>query len=516
MSASTLQAPATNPSNRPPAAFRPAGPCVMVIFGITGDLTKRLLFPALYYLAEQKLLPEEFAVAGYALGDMDEKGLRDMLAEDLRTVVKTADAGIIDWLCSRVRFVRAGFDDNEGWRNLHNVLEELDREYHSGGNYLFYMATSPDFFLDVARRLAAEGLLEQKNGQWRRVIFEKPFGRDVGSARALNHELNGLMREDQIFRIDHYLGKETVQNILVFRFANGIFEPIWNRRYVDHVQITVAETVGVERRGGYYDHTGALRDMAPNHLFQLLALTAMEPPSSFSATALHNEQVKVLEAVPPISPLECKYCTIRGQYVAGLIEGEPVTGYRQEPFVSPVSQTETYVAMKVMVDNWRWAGVPFYIRTGKRLPRRETEIMIQFRNPPMLLFRKSRTTLPQANRLMIKVQPEESISLEFDAKVPGPAVTTQQVEMRFCYFDYFGMENRTGYETLLYDAMVGDNSLFKRADMIEAGWTLVQPVLDAWAEGSGRDLHFYAAGSDGPDAADLMMEQDHRAWRSLQ
>jgi len=493
----------------------PAGPCVMVIFGITGDLTKRLLFPALYYLAEQKLLPEEFAIAGYAIGDMDEQGLRDKLAGDVRSVVPHADGTLVEWLVARVHFVCAAFDDAEGWKHLHAVLAALDAEYHTGGNYLFYMATSPDFFLDVARRVGDEGLLKQENGQWRRIIFEKPFGRDLASARELNHQLSTFMREDQVFRIDHYLGKETVQNILVFRFANGIFEPIWNRRYIDHIQITVSETVGVERRGGYYDHTGALRDMAPNHLFQLLALTAMEPPSSFSAAALHNEQVKVLEAVPPVSPADCKHCMVRGQYVAGVIDQDPVTGYRQEPMISPISQTETYVAMKVLVDNWRWAGVPFYIRTGKRLPKRKTEIAIQFRNPPLTLFRKSRTTLPQANRLIISVQPEESIFLQFDAKIPGPVVTTQQVDMRFSYADYFGVENRTGYETLLYDAMVGDNSLFKRSDMIEAGWALVQPVLDFWSSSPGRDLQFYAAGSDGPDAADAMMENDRRAWRPL-
>jgi glucose-6-phosphate 1-dehydrogenase len=494
---------------------KPAGPCVMVIFGITGDLTKRLLFPALYYLAEQKLLPEEFAVVGYAIGDLDEQGLRDKLAGDVRAVVPHAESSIVEWLVSRVHFIAAGFDDPTGWMRLHECLAAVNEQYHTAGNYLFYMATSPDFFLDVARRVGDEGLLKQDDGQWRRIIFEKPFGRDLASARELNHQLTTFMREDQVFRIDHYLGKETVQNILVFRFANGIFEPIWNRRYIDHVQITVAETVGVERRGGYYDHTGALRDMAPNHLFQLLALTAMEPPSSFSATALHNEQVKVLEAVPPVSPADCKHCTVRGQYVAGIIDETPVTGYRQEPLVSPVSQTETYVALKVLVDNWRWAGVPFYIRTGKRLPKRKTEIAIQFRNPPLTLFRKSRTTLPQANRLIISVQPEESIFLQFDAKIPGPVVTTQQVDMRFSYADYFGVENRTGYETLLYDAMVGDNSLFKRSDMIEAGWALVQPVLDAWGNGPARDLHFYAAGDDGPDAADAMMEQDRREWRPL-
>jgi glucose-6-phosphate 1-dehydrogenase len=487
-----------------------------VIFGITGDLTRRLLIPALYNLARHKLLPEEFAVAGFALADFGEPQFREKLEEDLRqTIGPEADVNLIHWLVSRVRFVASDFESGAGWEQLHQILAETDRDHHTGGNYLFYMATAPEFFLPLIRRVAQEGLFDDRDGHWRRAIIEKPFGTDLHSARELNRELLAVVRENQIYRIDHYLGKETVQNIMVFRFANGIFEPIWNRRYIDHVQITVAEVVGVERRGRYYDQTGALRDMIPNHLVQLLALTAMEPPSSFSASALQSEQVKVLEAVPPIDPEECAACVIRGQYTRGSVGEMSVAGYREEPFVDPASQTETYVALKLAVDNWRWAGVPFYLRTGKRLRRRYTEIVIQFRNPPLSLFRRSGASLPQPNRLVMAIQPQEHISLEFEGKIPGPIIETRAVDMTFDYRDYFGVENRTGYETLLYDAMIGDSSLFKRADMIESGWAIIQPILEAWASGSGGDLHQYPAGSDGPVAAHEIMHHDRRRWRSL-
>jgi glucose-6-phosphate 1-dehydrogenase len=305
-----------------------------------------------------------------------------------------------------------------------------------------------------------------------------------------------------------------VLNILVLRFANGIFEPIRNRRYIDHVQITVAETLGVETRGGYYDHTGALRDMIPNHLLQVLALTAMEPPSAFSATALRGEQVKVLAAVPPLGARDCGMCTVRAQYAAGNVEGNPVPGYREERRVAPDSRTETYVAMKLAVDNWRWVGVPFYLRTGKRLPIRRTEVVIEFRKAPLALFRGASATLPQANRLVISIQPEESISLEFQAKVPGTEVTVTPVAMRFCNRDFFGYKNRTGYETLLFDAMIGDASLFKRGDMIESSWSIIDPVLKAWTHGYG-DLHSYASGTDGPEAAHELLRRDGHQWRAL-
>ena len=495
---------------------KPAGPCALIIFGITGDLSKRLLFPALYNLAGLHLLPDHFAIVGFALSEISEAQLRERLREDLKHAVGLgAESETIDRLVSRVRFLSLDFSTPSGWERLGPFLSQVDREFGTAGNYLFYLATAPDFFLEITKQLAANGLLRDDENRWRRIVIEKPFGHDLHSARELNRELLKIVRDDQILRIDHYLGKETVQNVMVFRFANGIFEPIWNRRYIDHVQITVAESVGVERRGRYYDHTGALRDMIPNHLVQLLSLTAMEPPSSFSAVAVHNEQVKVLESVPPIKPEECSACVVRGQYTRGSVGETSVAEYREEPFVDPNSRTETYVALKMAVDTWRWAGVPFYMRTGKRLRSRNTHIVVQFRNAPLALFRRSGASLPQPNQLFIGIQPQEKIVLQFEGKVPGPWIETAPVEMDFDYRERFGIQNRTGYETLLYDAMIGDHSLFKSAAMIEAGWSIIQPVLDAWATGRGGELHEYPAGSDGPTAADEMIRLDGRQWASL-
>jgi glucose-6-phosphate 1-dehydrogenase len=496
--------------------LKPAGPCVLVIFGITGDLAARLLLPALYNLARNKLLPDNFAIAGFALPDTNEQQLRDKLVTDLREAIgPEADNETIQRLVSSLRFVGSDFDSPAGWQQLHQALAEQDRTCQTLGNYLFYLATAPELFLPVVQRLAQEKLLDEDGGgRWRRVIIEKPFGHDLESARELNRQLLAVVREEQIYRIDHYLGKETVQNIMVFRFANGIFEPIWNRRYVDHVQITVAESLGVERRGRYYDHTGAMRDMIPNHLVQVLALIAMEPTSSFSATAFRNEQVKVLDSVPPVSPDDCAACVVRGQYTAGTEDGKPVPGYRSEPYVDPQSQTGTFIGLKIAVDNWRWAGVPFYLRTGKRMSKRSTQVVVQFRKPPLTVFR-SGSSMPQPNRLVIGIQPQEYISIEFEAKVPGPRLETCPVGMHFDYRDRFHIEKQTGYETLLYDAMIGDSSLFKRADMIEGGWAIVQPILDAWAAGHGGELFEYAAGTDGPAAANQMLERDGRHWRNL-
>ena len=488
-------------------SVRPTGPCVLVIFGSSGDLTKRLLFPSLQNLAQDGLLPEEFAIVGFARQSLS----RDQFVEQFNSSVGEAAPEL---LALRLYYVQSDFSDPDGYRRLAETLAGIDASHGTGGNYLFYLAMAPDYFLEATERLAGVGLLGQDGGCWRRIVIEKPFGRDLASARALNLGLTKVAREEQIYRIDHYLGKETVQNILVLRFANGIFEPIWNRRYIESVQITVAEAAGVNLRGGYYDHTGALRDMVPNHLLQLLTLTAMEPPSSFSPAALQNEQVKVLDAVPPLGTKECGLCTVRAQYQAGADGATPVPGYRQEPRVAPESVTETYVALKLAVDNWRWAGVPFYLRTGKRLAERTTEVVVQFRKAPLTLFRNASVTLPSANRLWIHIQPEESISLEFAAKVPGPAVTVRPVEMRFSYRDYFGRGNRTGYETLLYDAMIGDASLFKRGDMIEAGWAVVDPVLQAWAHPLAA-LRFYPAGSEGPPAADELLQRDGYQWAPL-
>jgi glucose-6-phosphate 1-dehydrogenase len=513
----TIAAPHSRSDREAPSLeLKPAGPCVLVVFGVTGDLARRLLFPALYNLRRHNLLPEQFAIAGFALSELSDEQLRAQLVDHLKQAVgPEADADSTHWLASRVRYVASDFESPAGWERLRSLLAEVDSQYRTGGNYLFYLATAPEFFLVVTRHLAHVGLLNDSPGHWRRIVVEKPFGHDLQSARELNRELLKLTREDQIYRIDHYLGKETVQNIMVMRFANGVFEPIWNRRYIDHVQITVAESAGIDRRGRYYDRTGALRDMVPNHLAHVLALTAMEPASSFSPPALQNEQVKILESVPPLNPEECSFCVVRGQYTRGIVDGTPVSGYHEEMFVPPDSQTETYVAMKIAVDTWRWAGVPFYLRTGKRLRRRNTEVVIQFRNPPLALFRRSGASLPQPNSLVIGIQPEENIRLEFEAKKPGPRIETSSATMQFDYRLYFGAENRTGYETLLDDAMIGDSSLFKRADMIEAGWAIVQPILNAWAEGRGGPVHPYPAGSNGPESADALIQSDGRAWRPL-
>ncbi len=485
-----------------------ADSCVLVIFGAAGDLTRRLLIPALYNLAHDRRLPEDLAIVGFARTDISEEELRDQLRGGVRESVGEVDERALDWLLSRFSYVRSEFGDEKGWERLATRLHEMAAGRGGTLNCLFYLATAPEQFIEICDRLGALGLLDESRG-WRRVIIEKPFGRDVETARALNAHLTRLMDERQIYRIDHYLGKETVQNILVFRFGNGVFEPIWNRRYIDHVEITVAETVGVESRGSYYDHTGALRDMVPNHLFQLLTLTAMEPPSSFSATALHNEQAKVLEAVDPLREEDCGVSTLRAQYIAGEIGGKPAPGYLDEPKVHAGSTTETYAAFRLYVDNWRWAGVPFYLRTGKRLAAKRTEVVIQFRQAPLALFRSSSVDAPGANRLVLSIQPTESIELELAAKVPGPEVTTSPVEMRFCYQDFFGVERRTGYETLLFDAMIGDRSLFKRADVIEAGWRIVDPILRAWEENSCDLLH-YPAGSEGPEEANRLVEGDDR------
>jgi glucose-6-phosphate 1-dehydrogenase len=468
-----------------------AAPCTLVIFGASGDLTKRLLAPSIRNLDAEGLLPERLAIVGFS---------RSEPPDDVMSL-------------RGFRRVHGDFDDADAWHALGREVRAAGEEIGSS-NCLFYLATVPEQFLNVCERLAALHLLDESDGGFRRVVVEKPFGTDLKSARGLNQALGALMKEEQIYRIDHYLGKETVQNILVFRFGNGIFEPIWNRRYVDHVQITVAETLGVEMRGGYYDQAGALRDMVPNHLFQLLTLTAMEPPSTLDAHALHHEQVKVLEAVEPLTAEQCQRTTVRAQYAAGELDGRPVPGYRGEPRVAPDSTTETYAAFRLEVDNWRWAGVPFYLRTGKRLHRKKSEVAIQFKLPPLALFRQADMAAPTPNLLVVSIQPEETIKLRIAAKVPGPDLSASAVDLRFNYDDYFGVKPHTGYETLLYDAMTGDRSLFKRGDVVEAGWSVVQPILDAWSAGS-CGLSQYPSGSDGPQEANRLLEQDGRAWRPL-
>jgi glucose-6-phosphate 1-dehydrogenase len=502
-------------------AAQPAGPCAMVIFGAGGDLTRRLVTPALYNLMAGRLLPEEFALIGVDMAAFSTEQWRERLTEMMQSTLHgggefQADAIDMDvWssLLSRATYLQGNLDDDATFKRLGEVLQNLERSHNTGGNVLFYLAVPDRFFGPVTQRIAGAGLADQQNGKrWRRVIVEKPFGHDLTSAKELNTRLLTVLTEDQIYRIDHFLGKETVQSIMAVRFANGLFEPIWNRDHIDHVQITVAETVGVERRGHFYEQTGALRDMVPNHLFQLLTMTAMEPPSSFDPDAVRNRKADVLKAIPSI-PLQC---AVRGQYGTGEVLGHPVVDYRREPDVAASSRIETYVALKLEIDSWRWAGVPFYLRTGKSMSQRWTEIAISFRRAPLSLFRGADITQMTPNWLVLRIQPDEGISLQFQVKRPGQIVTLAPISTSFTYNDWFPPTPNVGYETLIYDCMIGDASLFQRADMVEEGWRIVQPLLDAWAAEQSSDFPNYRAGSAGPEAADKLLADDGgRAWRAI-
>lgn len=494
--------------------YRAPGPCAMVIFGAAGDLTRRKLLPALVNLRRRALLDGAFGVVAVARTDVDEDGFRsrllDQAAEHITPPLSDEERA---WLHAHVRYVRGDLDDPGTYERLSATIEEADAAWHTGGNVLFYLATPPEYFAPVASALGASRLAVEDHGRWRRLVVEKPFGEDLDSARDLNRALADAFHEHQVYRIDHYLGKETVQNLMVLRFANAIFEPIWNRRYVDHVQITVAETVGVEGRGGYYDTAGALRDMVQNHLFQLLALVGMEPPTSFQPDAVRDERLKVLLAIRPFSRDDVGRYVVRGQYAEGSLDGKQVPGYRDEPRVAPGSTTETFVALRVLLDNWRWADVPFFLRTGKRLPKRVSEIAIQFKCAPVVMFRGSGIEALAANLLIVRIQPDEGISLRFAAKVPSPGMQLGTVKMEFKYRDYFGASPDTGYETLLYDAMHGDATQFHRADMVEAGWHAVMPMLDTWRNAPHAPVPTYAAFTWGPEEAIELMAREGRRWR---
>jgi glucose-6-phosphate 1-dehydrogenase len=481
-----------------------ADPAVLVIFGASGDLTRRKLLPAMYNLAESRHLPAEFAILGVARPQIDVKAYRTQMRERVRAAEgEPLDAEKWQRIEERLYYMSGEFDQPALYEALKRELEHIRAIHHTAPNYLFYLAIPPDLFATVVKGLATAGMVTEDEG-WRRVIVEKPFGYDLASARALNAELSAAgLRESQIYRIDHYLGKETVQNIMAFRFANGVFEPTWNRRYVDHVQMTVAEEAGVENRGAYYDRAGALRDMVQNHMFQLLTLLAMEPPISFRADDVRDEKVKVLHAVMPLTPEHVRRSVVRGQYQE----------YREESNVSATSRTETSVALKLLIDNWRWAGVPMYLRTGKRLPRRMTEITVQFKPAPFTLFRETPVACTNPNALTLRIQPEEAICLSFDAKVPGPLERLETVNMDFQYSRHFKVEPTTGYETLLFDAMAGDQTLFHRMDMVEAGWQVVQPILDYWSRDQRSPVPTYAPGTWGPSEADLLVERDGRQWQ---
>jgi glucose-6-phosphate 1-dehydrogenase len=500
-----------------------APPCAMVIFGADGDLTKRLVVPALYNLVTAKRLPDGFRLVGVDLAAKTTEawraGLADMMkaftAQDGEFAAEQIDQAAWSWLAERLSYVQGDLNDPQTYRRLGDHLTALDKTGGTEGNRLFYLAVADRFFGLAVAGLAAAGLVAEQNGQWRRVVIEKPFGHDLASAKALNAEIRKSLQESQIYRMDHFLGKETVQNIMALRFANGLFEPLWNREHIDHVQITAAETVGVERRGGFYEKTGALRDMVPNHVFQLLAMTAMEPPTSFDADAVRAKKAEVIEAIRPIKPSQALKHAVRGQYAAGTVGDAAVRGYREEPDVARDSTVETYVAWKLKIENWRWAGVPFYLRTGKHLKRRWTEIAIRFHQAPYTLFRGTRVERMNPNWMILRIQPDEGIALEFAAKRPGPGVKLSTVSMDFAYKTYFKMAPNTGYETLIYDCMIGDATLFQRADNVEAGWRAVQPLLDAWAAHPPRDFPNYASGSAGPAASDELLARDGRAWRPL-
>src|ERR1700742_2031634 len=487
-------------------------PTVVVIFGAWGDLSKRKLLPALFHLEQGGLLPKEFAVVGLA-----RRPLGDSFAKDMRAGITEFGGGKdgdpkLDEFMRKVSYHQMDFDKSEGYGSLKQSLQQIDQEHGTKGNRLFYLAVAPEYFADIMEQLGNHKMAQPEQGTVH-CIIEKPFGHDLESPRKMNDDVNAVSREEQVFRIDHYLGKETVQNILVFRFANGIFEPVWNRNYIDHVQITAAEEIGIEGRGPFYESAGALRDVLQNHVMELLSFVALEPPISFEADAMRREKVKVWRSVQPIHFMD----TVRGQYGPGKADGKDVKGYRQEERVDPNSSTETYAALKVGIENWRWAGVPFYLRAGKRLAKRATEITVQFKQPPQLLFKQQSGACKelQPNLITMRIQPDEVISLRFDAKEPSPNMEVCPVNMNFSYADAFGKSSANGYERLLLDAMLGDATLFAHRDGVEATWALMTPILRDWAKNPVKDFANYAAGTWGPKSGDELLARDGRAWHQL-
>jgi glucose-6-phosphate 1-dehydrogenase len=491
-------------------------PCSIVIFGATGDLTHRKLIPALYNIAASGELPPSLTVVGFARRDKSDEEFRKELEEATREYSRQKVRDDL-WkgFAQSIFYHRGEFDDAAAYKSLAARLDEFDEQRGTHGNRLFYLAAGPDQFETIIKNLKAAGLNKAKESGWARIVVEKPFGRDLASARELNRIVQDAFSESQIYRIDHFLGKETAQNIMVLRFANAIFEPIWNSRYIDHVQITAAETLGVEGRGGYYDTAGALRDMVQNHMLQLLCLVAMEPPTDLGADSIRDEKVKVVRSLRRFARDEVGKNVIRGQYTAGAINGKAVPGYREEERVDPNSTTETYVALRALVDNWRWDDVPFYIRVGKRLPKSATEISVHFKKAPHVLFNKE-STLQDQNALVIRMQPDEGIALRMQAKIPGNNLRIEPVKMDFHYGTSFGKASPEAYERLLLDAMSGDATLFARRDEVEQAWSFIDPIEQAWAEKENAPpLFFYSAGSWGPEEADKLLARNGRVWRRL-
>jgi len=515
-----------------PSRYQIPDGCVLVIFGASGDLTRRKLLPALYALAHDGLLPDRFAVIGFARREKDHEAFRDEMrgAVEQFSRLHPLKAEVWDRLAQSLYYVAASFEDPAGYERLRLLLADVDRQHGTGGNRLYYLATPPAAYADVVARLGASGLASKA---WDgphdtdpapeahgccRIIVEKPFGRDLATALALNAEIHRVFREQQVYRIDHYLGKETVQNILTFRFGNSIFEPLWNRRYVDHVQILVAEDLGVEGRGSYYDTAGAMRDMVQNHMLQLLSLVAMEPPATFEPDAVRDEKVKVLRAIRPVPAERADDTTVRAQYISGQLRGKKIAAYADEPEVAAETAMETFVALRLEIDNWRWAGVPFYLRTGKALPKRVTEVTIQYRQPPLLLFQQAayagheNQDIVKPNRLTLRIQPDEGISLRVGLKPPGPRISLVPARLGFSYREAFGVDPEEAYERLLLDCMLGDSTLFIRRDEVEAAWAMVTPVVESWASDGRTGLAYYPAGNWGPKEADRFIEADGREW----
>ena len=486
---------------------RKPDPSIVVIFGASGDLTRRKLVPALYNLARQNLLPAGFSILGTGRTALGHDGFRERM-KDAVTSGAGLDHEVWKNFAAGIFYQPTDSNDPKSFDALNRQVSLIDDERGTAGNRLYYLSTPPSLYAPIVQTLGLTGL--NRSSGWSRIIVEKPFGRDLPSMATLNKKILEVFSEDQVYRIDHYLGKETVQNIMVLRFSNGIFEPLWNRRYVDHVQITAAENLGVEDRGGYYEQSGVLRDMIQNHLFQVFALVAMEPPASMDAGAVRDEKAKVISAVRPFSEQQIEQCVVRGQYTTGSVNGTTVVGYREEKEVDSQSGTETYAALKLLVDNWRWADVPFYLRSGKRLPKRVTEVAITFRSAPHLLFKHAGPLQP--NTLIVRIQPDEGISLRFDAKLPGPDVRIRPVNMDFRYGTSFGKPSPEAYERLLLDAMLGDSTLFARSDTLSISWELLTPILEAWAE-PVAEVPLYESGSWGPSEADGLLQRDGRRWR---
>ena len=519
MATEAITVPCEVAAERPVATgLRGSGPCTVIIMGAGGDLTSRKLMPALAHLGHDGLLDRTVSVIGVGHQRISDAAFRESMAAAIKGSTETGEATEESFrkFLGRLHYVWGDLRAADTYHLMANRLEEIEGEHVAERGRLFYFAIPPSLYPDVIRHLSASGLAprsSEASSAWVRLVIEKPFGHDLASARALNTLVRGVFSERQGYRIDHYLGKETVQNLLVLRFANSIFEPVWNREHVHHVQITAAETVGVEHRASYYEEAGVLRDMFQNHLLQLLALTTMEPPSSFEADAVRDEKVKALRSIRPMTAMEARAASVVGQYGAGRVAGEPVPGYREEPKVAPDSCVPTYAALRLMIDNWRWEGVPFFLRSGKRMAKRATEIAVQFRRPPHLLFPTSDGNRMAPNVLAIRVQPEEGISLSFEVKVPGVEVQMTPVRMVFSYSDAFGPSTHSAYETLLLDAMQGDATLFARGDQVETAWRVIDPVAAAWADGVPADIPNYEAGSWGPEAADDLLARDDTKWR---